>query len=487
MNTRHFLALVVLGLGGHEALPAQTPMPVKFTRTEDVVYGRKFGLALTLDVFQPEKPNGAAVIDIINGGAISNHDWIHAEDFRVYLERGYVVFAVVHSSPPKFDVAEFVADLRRAVRFIRHNAAKYGVVPDKLGITGTSSGGTLALLVGTQGAEGDQTTRDPVEHESSAVQAVACFTPMTDLLNYGRPGVYALDRPIFAQFKNPGGVAANLADERKSSRDFSPIYFVTAKLPPTLILQGDADKQVPLQQAESFVQRARESGALAKLVVLPGIDHHLGDFGADRLRLADWFDVYLRGIAVNEAETAGQVRQAVEAAKRAGDLVRSESALQVKEEALRKEKNWGELETVQRQLVEARRARLGQDHVGASPLLVRLAATLVEEGKFDEAEAAVREALALRVKAYAVNSWEVANAQNALGKVLLAEKKFSEAEPVLLAAYTAVKKPNPDEHERNTLKETTTLLATFYEVTDQPAKAAEWQRARDEFVAATKR
>jgi len=73
------------------------------------------------------------------------------------------------------------------VRFIRHNAAQYGVKPDCLGITGGSAGGHLSLTMGTQGTKGDASAKDPIDRESSEIQCVACFFPPTDFLNYGKP------------------------------------------------------------------------------------------------------------------------------------------------------------------------------------------------------------------------------------------------------------------------------------------------------------
>src|SRR3954470_18549400 len=75
-------------------------MPVK--RTEDVIYGRKFGTALTLDVFTPENQNGAAVIFMVSGGWSSAHEAININFYRAFLDRGYTVFAVVHGSQPRY-------------------------------------------------------------------------------------------------------------------------------------------------------------------------------------------------------------------------------------------------------------------------------------------------------------------------------------------------------------------------------------------------
>jgi len=66
---------------------------------------------------------------------------------RPLLDRGYTVFAVVHGSQPRFTVPEIVADLNRAIRFIRHHAGTYGIDPQRLGITGAFAGGHLSLSI----------------------------------------------------------------------------------------------------------------------------------------------------------------------------------------------------------------------------------------------------------------------------------------------------------------------------------------------------
>jgi acetyl esterase/lipase len=271
--------------------------PADFKRSEDVIYGRKFGTALTLDVLQPEKPNGYGIIAVISGGWFSSHESIRPKSFATLLERGYTVFAVVHGSQPRFQIPEVVQDMHRAVRFIRHNAARYGIDPNKLGVTGGSAGGHLSLTLGTQGGPGSTDAKDPIDRESSAVQAVACFFPPTDFLNYGQPNEDAVGVGILKNFKPAFGSRADTAEERqKYGKEISPIYFVGSNLPPTLIIHGDADKLVPIQQAESFVKKAQEAGAQAKLVAKPGKAHGWPEMDKDAPVLADWFDEHLRGL-----------------------------------------------------------------------------------------------------------------------------------------------------------------------------------------------
>ena len=291
------LLVLVLGLLVWLGPASHSQTPTSFKRTEDVIYGRKFGTALTLDVFQPEKPNGAALIFAVSGGFFSSHEAINPKMYQLFLDRGYTVFAVVHGSQPKFQIPELTQDMHRAVRFIRYNAARWGIDPNKFGVTGGSAGGHLSLTLGTQGDKGSADAKDPIDRESSAVQCVACFFPPTDFLNYGTPGEDAVGVGILAAFKPAFGPRSDAAEDRqKLGKEISPIYFVTTNTAPTLIIHGDADKLVPIQQAESFVKRCKDAGVACKLIVKEGQGHGWKNMSDDFPALADWFDEYLRGI-----------------------------------------------------------------------------------------------------------------------------------------------------------------------------------------------
>jgi len=289
------------------AAQAQNDKPASpHTRTEDVIYGRKFGTALTLDVFKPTgKPNGAGIIAVVSGGWYSSHDGIPEGFIKPLTARGYTVFAVVHGSQPKFTIPEVVEDMNRAVRFIRTHASDYGVDPDRLGIFGASAGGHLSLMQGTAGTPGDPSAKDPVDRASSRVQAVACFFPPTDFLNYGKDNESALGEGVlinfkapfdFHEFKNNDNKFEPITDRAKRveiGKAISPVTHVSSDDPPTLIIHGDADKLVPIQQAERFVARAKEQGMTATLETKPGLEHGWPNMEKDVERFADWFDQHL--------------------------------------------------------------------------------------------------------------------------------------------------------------------------------------------------
>jgi acetyl esterase/lipase len=291
-----FLSLVLL------AVPScQAQDKPQYTRTEDVIYGRKYGMALTLDVFEPKKTNGAAIFFIVSGGFFSDHNHINPAYYQPLLDHGYTVFAVVHGSQPRFIIPEIEQDIHRAVRFVRHNAGRWGVDPNKFGITGASAGGHLSLTIGTQGKPGKADAKDAVDRESSEVEAVACFFPPTDFLNISKPGEDWMDFENTRQFAPAFGPKGQTREGRQElGKEISPINFVTSNMPPTLVIQGDADKLVPIYQAQIFEQKCKAVGAPFKLIVKPGADHGWAGMDKDMEVFAEWFDLYLRGIKLEK-------------------------------------------------------------------------------------------------------------------------------------------------------------------------------------------
>jgi acetyl esterase/lipase len=271
-----------------------------------VIYDKKDGLAFTFDAFQPEKnANGAAIILMVSGGYFSRHEAINPAFCQEFLKRGYTVFAVVHGSQPRFTLPEILDNIHRAVRFIRYHAGDYHIDPNRLGAAGASAGGHLSLMMGTAGKLGDPMARDPVDRLSSRVQAVVCFFPPTDFMNFGGPGKEHIGDVIGIRFRaafdyhafDPTtGRLERITDREKLrtiTRAISPATYVTADAAPTLIIHGEKDRLVPLQQSELIMARFKEAGVPAKLVVKPGADHGWPDLLKDLSKLADWFDHYL--------------------------------------------------------------------------------------------------------------------------------------------------------------------------------------------------
>jgi acetyl esterase/lipase len=263
--------------------------------TKGVVYGHRQGQDLTIDVLRPPHPNGIGIVLMASGGwkseAGSFRHWIAAP----ILRRGYTVFAVYHIPQPKATIMEITEDVNRAVRFIRHNAAQYGVDPQRLGVTGGSSGGHLSLMIATKGGPGDANAADPVDRESSAVQAVAIFYPPTDLLNLGNSTENLGDGGPPKSFVHAfGPTVTNLAAWKIIGHEMSPIYYINSNLPPSLIYHGDADTLVTLDQSQRFQAEALKQGRNVELVVHHGGKHGWLSMPWDLFKFANWFDHYLK-------------------------------------------------------------------------------------------------------------------------------------------------------------------------------------------------
>ncbi len=254
----------------------------------DVVYGHKMGMALTFDALVPAEQNGAGVLFMVSGGWFSRwsdpHRIVSGEGRRFgaigdLLDNGYAVFMVRHGSAPLFKVPEAVADVRRAVRYVRLHADDFGVDPERLGVTGGSAGGHLSLMLGNASDEGNAESNDPIEQTGNRVAAVVAYFPPVDLQGLTGP--------------NERFPALDFDAEKAAA--ISPVLFVSEDDPPTLLVHGDQDALVALSHSERIKAAFDEANVTSKLVVIEGAAH--GFRGEDSQRAASalvaWFNEHL--------------------------------------------------------------------------------------------------------------------------------------------------------------------------------------------------
>ena len=255
-----------------KALGLPTPAELKTaTYVRDVIYGHRDGMALTYDVFKPLKPNGALVVNMVSAGWRSS--WGPPEErqarYQWLIDKGFTVVALYHSSAPRFQVPDAVADVRLGLRHIKLHAADYGADPARIGVWGASAGGHLSLVAGVMADDGDPAAANPLERSGNRVRAVVAYFPPTDL-----------DTLLGSRAKSG---AIDFDDSLRAS--ISPIHFVDARDPPTLIISGGADKGVPISQSESHESSARQGGCREQAEGIPGRGSRLlrqGRPGQDR-------------------------------------------------------------------------------------------------------------------------------------------------------------------------------------------------------------
>ncbi|MBK7560234.1 MAG: prolyl oligopeptidase family serine peptidase [Chitinophagaceae bacterium] len=279
---------------------------------EEFVYGRKDGMGLTLILIRPKvSPNGKAIISVQSGSWISRYNGIeiNTQAMEQYLKKGYTMFAVMHGSSPRYAIPDAISDLKRAIRYIRYNAGKFGIDPDHIGITGGSAGGHLSLAVATADDKMNTTAPDPVDRVSSRVQAIAVLFPPTDLLNWGGPGLNFVNAkqillinkawgPVeFRVFNDKTRLYEEVTDTAARSKigiEISPINFVSKDDPPVFIIHGDADPTVPVQQSKSIIARFNEAGVPNRFIIKKGGKHNGDDMYPEWQEFVDWFDKYLK-------------------------------------------------------------------------------------------------------------------------------------------------------------------------------------------------
>lgn len=264
------------------------------TRERDVIYQQVQGVSLTMDVFVPKKPNGIGIIKIVSGGWKSNHSKVKDGFSSPYTDHGYTVFAVFHGSQPRYQVRDIIGFMHRAVRFIRANADRWKIDPNRIGVTGSSAGGHLSLVLATKGGPGNPNSKDPVERASSAVQAAAVFYPPTDYLNWSAAGDDCVGVGKQERWQPAFGDESKTAEGRQTlGRYMSSIYHISKKTPPISIIHGDADPIVPLFQSQSFKKMAESKGVPIELVIKKGAKHGWPNKQKDEVQFLKWFDRHL--------------------------------------------------------------------------------------------------------------------------------------------------------------------------------------------------
>ena len=285
---------------------AQTTRQAELRVESNVIYGMYSGLALLMDVYYPAATNGYGIIFVPGTGFHGPLAYdasppkatpAVATYARSLLNVGYTLFVVNYRLAPRFRYPAAVEDVQRAVRYIRHNADHYGVRADRIGALGGSARGYLVDMLGVMEGVGDPDDPDPVNRESAKVQCVVSFFGPTDLIRLPPSPV---ETDFLGMALSIGGqILPTSSIEYKTYREASPVYRVTKDSPPFLLIHGDADKVVPIQNSELMEEQLRHAGVPVKLVRAPGLGHGSDFSSAPSLpeylkEMVRWFDQYLQ-------------------------------------------------------------------------------------------------------------------------------------------------------------------------------------------------
>jgi acetyl esterase/lipase len=295
-NRKTLLAVALLAFLATDPLPAQNSSSLPYMQKMDVVYGEVHGTGLLMDVFTPTgKANGLGIVDVVSGAYYSDRrkirDHVLAQLYSIFCARGYTVFAIRPGSRTRYTAAEMEANVKTGIRFVKLHAADYKIDPDRLGLTGASAGGHLATLAAVTPDEAKPDSDNPLLRESTGVEAAGIFFPPTDFLDWNGKSA---DLNLLGALLFLGGTNGHSDEEiRKCALQISPARLVKSTPVPFLLIHGDADPLVPLQQSQKMLEALKAAGGSAELIVKKGGGHPWLTLPEEVKIMADWFDKQL--------------------------------------------------------------------------------------------------------------------------------------------------------------------------------------------------
>jgi acetyl esterase/lipase len=272
MLGRLMLVLTLLFPVAVNAQPKKEPprapkLPAGTSVDRDVPYGKHE--RQKLDVFVPPGDGPFPLVLWVHGGGWEGGSKAGGPAMGL-LREGYAVASTNYRLSQHAPFPAQIEDVKAAVRFLRANAKKYRLDPDRFGAAGGSAGGHLVALLGTAGDVSDLEGSGGHKDVSSRVACVLDFFGPSDLekLAAVKPG----DSPITRLLGGPVKEKKELADKA------NPIRYASKDDPPFLIVHGDKDEVVPLSQSELLHNALKKAGVDSTLITVRGGGHGAGIF-----------------------------------------------------------------------------------------------------------------------------------------------------------------------------------------------------------------
>jgi acetyl esterase/lipase len=236
----------------------------------DFVFGKGGNHDLHADLAWPKNATAPmpAIIHIHGGGWIGGgYHWDGG--LANFAKRGYFAASIEYRLDNVAKWPAQIQDCKCAVRWLRANAAKYNVDPNRIGVIGESAGGHLVACLDTMDGVKDYEGAGGWAGVSSAVQAVVDYFGPTDFVT---PDIYSEQ----AKFLTMGLFGAPRDKDPALWKSGSPVFYVKAGDPPVLMVHGDADKLVPLAQSQVFADALTKAGVPNQLLVIHNGGHGFG-------------------------------------------------------------------------------------------------------------------------------------------------------------------------------------------------------------------
>lgn len=265
---RVVISSLVLALAALLFLVLKQRSAPEITVKRDLVYGKGGDTNLQLDLAMPDAGGGPfPAIVFLHGRGWRAGNRLEMNHFiEGVAHMGYVGITVEYRLVPAARFPAQVEDCKAAVRWLRANARKYRIHPDRIGVVGFSAGGYLANMLGMTGRNDGLEGTGGNPDQSSRVQAVVSFFGPTDFTTRDWPK--GLEKEVIVPFL--GGSYADKADVYMRA---SPISYVPMNAPPFLFFHGTEDKLVPIDQSKRLAQKLKSLGVPAQMVAVEGEGH----------------------------------------------------------------------------------------------------------------------------------------------------------------------------------------------------------------------
>ncbi|MFC7338356.1 alpha/beta hydrolase fold domain-containing protein [Haloferula chungangensis] len=275
--------------------PSQAP---DASGLKNLDYAGNGNVRQTLDVYLPESPSNKKVplVIYIHGGGWMSGDKSHGRSIAELITStgDYAAASINYRLSQHALWPAQIHDCKAAVRYLRANAEKYGIDPERIAVMGHSAGGHLAAMLGTTNKERSLEGKvGPYPSQSSEVQCVVNFFGPTDFETF-----FGKDIDLAKLSRENMAIrllGQNEEEIRKNARLASPIHWISKDDAPVFTSHGTADRLVPFAQAEELDAALKEAGVESHLVAMQGAGH---GFSSDELnqRIKSFLDLHLRQI-----------------------------------------------------------------------------------------------------------------------------------------------------------------------------------------------
>lgn len=309
MNPSSFAVILSLAvLAGMPSLSAQSKrLPEGVRAFRNLVYVEGGHERHKLDLYLPEATETEASLPLViwvHGGGWQNGSKDGCPPLRSgYLERGYAVASLNYRLSGHAVFPAQIEDCKAAIRWLRTHAKEYHLDPRRFGVWGSSAGGHLVALLGTSGEVKAFEVGANLD-QSSRVQAVCDYYGPTDFTVFvTTPGYERHAADSSPEARLIGG--AVLENKDKAAR-VNPISYVSKDAPPFLIVHGDKDPTVPINQSQLLFESLRKTGVSAHFHTIHGAGHGGPGFSGKDIEelVAAFFDERLKnGVTKIEAVT----------------------------------------------------------------------------------------------------------------------------------------------------------------------------------------